>query len=627
MALDSAEAEKKLRNLKKKIQQIQKLKEKPAADLDDDARKKVASEPEVLAEIAALEGASKGAAAAPAPTAAAEAPGVGASRCGAWKAKPRAGETDQGDKKKLAQIAKLKERGGSLDAEAQEKVNSEHRLLRDLAALERGETPAEEEPPQPAPSPAKGEAAAPEEPACEDPHAVARAEALEPPPGDLGLLLDDETEKRFKALQKKLRDIGKLHEKDKLDKLQLEKLGAEPGLIEELAAIRAKANTKLTEKRSNATAAKKAASDKKAAISAVPVRRVAGAAWECPSCGASGQPSDLEGDSCPKCGFDPICHLSPDRGAEEEEEDNGDEEAKAAASAKKKLESQDLKTARQKKAGQTSARRNESSAQASAASARWPEVMEVLESGEGGTDKGRQKKALCVDHAKLEPPYNEFDQVLLKCSFLTRIELKLPPGVLASEPFQLYFPGMLSEGLLELILKENKLAVVPPGIRDLQRIRSIDLSHNSIASLPDEDTWESISSSLELLDLSFNQLGSLKELAPLTKLSSLKVDANKLTSLQGVSWSKLKQLASLTAVGNEVVEIPDQIEERAESLENLDLSENKIVNVPTALRELKKLKSLSLSGNPIKDQKAVKAAEKGIKDLKAYLSKAPKGKR
>lgn len=228
---------------------------------------------------------------------------------------------------------------------------------------------------------------------------------------------------------------------------------------------------------------------------------------------------------------------------------------------------------------------------------------------------------------KPEPPYDNFDSVLLKCSFLTRIELRLPPGVLAQEAFQLYFPGLLSEGLLELILKENKLAAVPLGIKDLQRIRSIDLSHNAITSLPSVDTWEAISGSLELLDLSFNQLESIGELAPLSKLSSLKVDANKLSSLDGISWNKLKQLVTLTAVSNQIAEIPDEIEERADSLENLDLSENKIVNVPVAMRELKKLKSLSLSGNPIKDQKAVKAAEKGIKDLKAYLSKAPKGKK
>ncbi|CAK0896905.1 unnamed protein product, partial [Prorocentrum cordatum] len=53
-------------------------------------------------------------------------------------------------KKKLAQIAKLKERGGELDAEAKEKVASEAELLREVGCLERGvpfEPPARPPPP------------------------------------------------------------------------------------------------------------------------------------------------------------------------------------------------------------------------------------------------------------------------------------------------------------------------------------------------------------------------------------------------------------------------------------------------------------------------------------------------
>ncbi|CAE8584919.1 unnamed protein product [Polarella glacialis] len=84
-----------------------------------------------------------------------------------------------------------------------------------------------------------------------DPHGGNRAKALEAPPGDLGLLLDDETEKRYKALQKKLRDMCKLHDKefDALDKLQKEKLTQEPGLIQDIQDINAKAQEALTKRR------------------------------------------------------------------------------------------------------------------------------------------------------------------------------------------------------------------------------------------------------------------------------------------------------------------------------------------------------------------------------------------
>jgi len=64
-------------------------------------------------------------------------------------------------------------------------------------------------------------------------------------------------------------------------------------------------------------------------------------------------------------------------------------------------------------------------------------------------------------------------------------------------------------------------------------------------------------------------------------------------------------------------EIPEAVAECATSLEYLELSENKLTTVPTAICDLKKLKTLNIAGNPIKDQKIVKAADKGIKDLKA----------
>jgi len=97
--------------------------------------------------------------------------------------------------------------------------------------------------------------------------------------------------------------------------------------------------------------------------------------------------------------------------------------------------------------------------------------------------------------------------------------------------------------------------------------------------------------------------------------------------MQGLTWKAVKQLSTLTAVGNVIEELPEAVGECSESLTHLDVSENRITVVPTAIKDLRKLKSLSLAGNPIKDQKAVNNAEKGIKDLKAYLTKmAPKRK-
>eukprot|EP00933_Yihiella_yeosuensis_P016127 TRINITY_DN13895_c0_g5_i1.p1 TRINITY_DN13895_c0_g5~~TRINITY_DN13895_c0_g5_i1.p1 ORF type:complete len:547 (-),score=202.97 TRINITY_DN13895_c0_g5_i1:202-1842(-) len=530
--------------------------------------------------------------------------------------------------KKLKQIFVLKEKDpADLDADQKEKVDSEAALREEVAALEaqlRGEGGAAAAPPAAAPKSGGSTANS------KDPHAVDRAAALEAPPGDIGLLLDDETEKRFKALQKKLRDIGKLHEKDKLDKLQAEKLLVEPSLIEEINGIRKQAVAKL-ESRRKEQEARQAKPKKKSAgggypdasdtpATAEPKREKP--AWQCLDCGASGSIEQLmsgDGTTCPKCGSPDIHHIKPDV---EEEEDDGEEEA-AEAEKKEKKKSNALATARQR--AQPAAKKKDDGVALTPASAKWPEVKDVLESGNCGVDKGKQKKAIQVEQSKAVAPYDDFDATLLKCSFLTRVELKLPDGVLASEGFMLYFPGLLADGLMELILKANKLPAVPPGISDLARIRSIDLSHNEIEDLPEADTWKSISGSLELLDLSFNKLESIEPLAPLSKLSQLKVDANKLTSLDGVSWKDLKQLTTMSAVGNQIAELSDDIGAHAASLEHLELSENKIVALPPNLSELKKLKLVNIAGNPIKDQKAIKAAEKGAKDLKTYLAKMMKG--
>lgn len=645
---EQPELEKRLRALRKKLSQIERLKEKDLLDAAE--REKVASEPALLQEIAALEAEieNPGATFTPAPR--------------VTEAVPPPPEQDQDEamdspeapkeqlspaeaekrikalKKKLQQIERLKEKGDDLDADAREKVASEAAFLEELAQLEGGGGGSSG-------GAGAGAAKASSAPVdSRDPHAAARAKALEPPSGDLGLLLDDETEKKFKALQKKLRDIGKLHEQDKLDKLQVQKLTAEPGLIEEIAALRAKADAVLLSRRREPPRPERAEAPRPERVEAPRETgkgegKAAGKgrskggrataapqgdiAWECPNCGAAGRAEDLTASgSCPKCGYDAISHRKP---VVEEEDEEEDAAAAAEAKARRAFESKDLKTARQRQ--QPAAAKKDGPVVVGPDSACWPEVKECLESGDRGVDKARQKKAIAIDQAKGSGPYAAFDSALLKCSFLTRVELKLPEGVLAHDNFMLYFPGQLNESLVELILKGNALPRVPPGLQDLHRIRSIDLSHNAIDVLPGPECWQRIEGTLELLDLSFNKLSSIQSLGSLTKLSQLKVDANGLTSLDGVAWSKLKQLVTLSAAQNKILEIPEEMGDHAATLENLELSGNSISVLPPNMSELKKLKFFGLEGNPIKDQKALKAHEKGVKDLKTYLSKLKPGKK
>jgi len=595
---DAVEIEKKIRAVRKKLTQIEKLKEK--TDLDPAALEKVASEPGLMQELAVLEArlAGEPEPVAAAPPAAAPTEVQVAAPAPEPVTVPALSPAEQEKRlkalrKKLKQIEQLKEKGGELDADAREKVASEAALLAEVAALERGDfsqAPAQTRGLTSAPAPTVPSGEQTSAPATEagcDPHAAERAVALEPPPQDLGLMLDDEAEKRFKALQKKLRDIGKLHEKDRLDKLQQEKLGAEPGLIAEIQEIRGKAEAVLAARRARYAESKVA---KPKAEPKVALRKPEGEAVK----------------------------------AKAAEVDDDEEEPVVDKSRPK--ESMDLKTNRQKKPP-TSSKKNDEDSVIDPRSVTWPEVLQAVESGDRGTDKSRQQKALAVNEPSGNPPYKVFDSTLLKCGFLSRVELRLAPEVLTQESFMMGFPGALGQSLVELILKENALPAIPPGIDSLTRIRSIDLSKNAIVALPGAETWQRIAGSLELLDLSLNKLSSIAELAPLTKLSALKVDGNRITSLNGVNWKELKQLAVLSALGNEIEELPEAVSERAESLEHLELAQNKITSVPAAICELRKLKTLSMGDNPIKDQKVARYLEnggRGIKELKAYLSKSGK---
>jgi Leucine-rich repeat (LRR) protein len=406
------------------------------------------------------------------------------------------------------------------------------------------------------------------------------------------LLAEPDAEKRVKAIRKKFRDIEKLKEQKSggktLEPNQEQKINGEAALLQDLAKIEAEFPPR-------------ADSDEESSEpEPVPKSKAKGKA---------------------KAEFKP----APRKKEQKAEEPSDDEEVVEEKKADK-LVSSSLKTKRQQQATSTASSKSKDYTVMDAKAATWPEVQDIASSGSGGVDKGRQKHALVVNRGS-DKEYEDFDNYIWKCDFLTRLELKLPPGVLAGDDFQHGFPGKMTD-LLEVILKENALTVLPPSLGLCHRLRSLDVSHNKLAELPDVETWSKLAGCLENLDLAFNCLSSVESLEPLSKLSTLKLDGNKLTSLDGISWSQLKQLTSLTAVGNEIAELPSEIGLTAESMMHLDLSENKLVALPEEVSELKKLKEMKADGNPIKDQKVVKYLEKGgrgLKELFVYLQKPQRG--
>jgi len=132
-------------------------------------------------------------------------------------------------RKKIAQIEKLKARGGDFTPEESEKLSSEADTLAEIAALEKGETwaqperaaPPEPEPvqvPVPEPTPAPAPAPAP-----------TTAEEITDPA---------DAEKKIKALKKKLVQIAKLKEKSELSPEEAEKVASEKQMRKDIDRLK-----------------------------------------------------------------------------------------------------------------------------------------------------------------------------------------------------------------------------------------------------------------------------------------------------------------------------------------------------------------------------------------------------
>lgn len=202
----AVDAQKRLKALNKKLKQIQELKAKGGV-LEPEAAAKVASEPKILREMAAIKAGRPYDESVDAEMEAQEAAQA------ALKAvlPVDAGEREKRLKalnKKLQQIAELKKKEGLLDDEARAKLASKPHVKQEIAALERGD-----------------------------------AEVVFTGPTEDDLIEDAmnkriELEKKLKAVRKKLTQIEALKEKDsKLEADAQAKVDSEPTLKKELGSL------------------------------------------------------------------------------------------------------------------------------------------------------------------------------------------------------------------------------------------------------------------------------------------------------------------------------------------------------------------------------------------------------
>lgn len=192
----------KMKALNKKLKQIEGLKGKDGLDADQQA--KVASEPKLRKQLAAVEAGQtyvdsdeEKEVAAPANFKKVAEPEDDTAKT--IKLPTDAAEVDKRKKalkKKLDQISKLKEKGGALDADAKEKIAGEDRINQELEALEAG---------------------------------ADEVTFVEKGPDDFKIDL----EKKIKAINKKLESIEKLKKEDNVDADGKAKIAAEAALKKE----------------------------------------------------------------------------------------------------------------------------------------------------------------------------------------------------------------------------------------------------------------------------------------------------------------------------------------------------------------------------------------------------------
>ena len=143
--------------------------------------------------------------------------------------------------------------------------------------------------------------------------------------------------------------------------------------------------------------------------------------------------------------------------------------------------------------------------------------------------------------------------------------------------------------LERLYAAEISLASVPAWIGSLTRLRTLDLGHNVLSSLPDS---MAALQALEILYIHDNRLGELPAwIGSLSSLTYLNVAENGLRALPAVSG--LSRLIELRAMHNRLTDVP----RLPASLRELHLRGNECVSVPAAVRGLPELRVLDMRAN------------------------------
>ena len=178
--------------------------------------------------------------------------------------------------------------------------------------------------------------------------------------------------------------------------------------------------------------------------------------------------------------------------------------------------------------------------------------------------------------------------------------------------------------LLRLSYTHTGLESLPAEIETLQHLKYLDLSANKLSSIPAQlYTLRSLQTIVlarnNLTEESFPDLSEVPQSDPLLpELRHVNISHNKLQMLP--AWvCKAEQVTELLASDNEIGSLEKEILLKGH-IKVLDLARNRLSSLPCELTELKKLKTLQLQENPLKDKRLAKLiAQHGDTKPKAVL--------
>jgi len=170
-----------------------------------------------------------------------------------------------------------------------------------------------------------------------------------------------------------------------------------------------------------------------------------------------------------------------------------------------------------------------------------------------------------------------------------------------------------------LSLEDMKLKDVPKEIKtklDAGRLRTFSVAGNTIERLPD---WITSFVALKTLDLGRNNLSVLMDLSPLTKLETLSLRRNRLTTVHP-SIFELRSLKKLDLSSNKLAGVPPEGFGRLRKLWVLDLSENRLQALPADCGSLG-VEELNLNGNLLSEISADLAKASSLRVLRIERNK------